>query len=145
MLRNVPAAAVASVAVTVPEVVTAELGVELSTVQYRIPDLVVLSARDVRFDDKSVTRLSALVIEVASPSTALYDRNRKKDVYAGFGIASYWIVRPDLGKPGLTAYELRRGQYRLVADVAGAEAFTTPRPFRCEIVPAALGAGPWQP
>src|SRR5712691_2002533 len=35
-------------------------------------------------------------------------RNRKKDVYAGFGIASYWIVAPSQDKPTLTAFELRR-------------------------------------
>jgi len=38
-------------------------------------------------------------------------RNRKKDVYAGFGIASYWIVAPSQDKPTLTAFELRRGPW----------------------------------
>jgi Uma2 family endonuclease len=30
-----------------------------------------------------------LVVEVASPRTRLYDRNRKKDVYQDFGIPAY--------------------------------------------------------
>ena len=36
-----------------------------------------------------------LVVEVASPRTRLYDRNRKKDVYEGFGIPTYWIIEPE--------------------------------------------------
>jgi hypothetical protein len=33
------------------------------------------------------------VVEVASPRTPLYDRNRKNDVYQGFGIPAYWVSR----------------------------------------------------
>ncbi len=39
--------------------------------------------------------------------TRLYDRNRKKDVYQGFGIPAYWIVEPDRDRPELTAFRLR--------------------------------------
>ena len=112
--------------------------------QYRIPDLVVVRNDSVGFEDKSVTRPPVLAIEIASPSTAIYDRNRKKDVYAGFGIASYWIVTPSLDKPAVTAFEHRRGRYTQVADVTGDEVFSTTRPFPVEIVPADLVAGPWQ-
>ena len=35
-----------------------------------------------------------LVIEVASPSTAGYDRREKQDTYARAGIHEYWIVDP---------------------------------------------------
>jgi Uma2 family endonuclease len=55
--------------------------------QYRIPDLVVVRIDSVGFKDVSVTKPPVLVIEIASPPTALYDRNRNKDVYAAFGIA----------------------------------------------------------
>ncbi len=119
-------------------------GVEMSKIQYRIPDIVVVRVDDIRISDLSVTRPPVLAIEVASPSTAVYDRNRKKDVYAGFGIDSYWIVKPDLDKPSLTAFELRRGRYWEVAQVAGDEAFRPTSPFPCEIIPAGLVAGPWQ-
>jgi Uma2 family endonuclease len=120
-------------------------GVEMTKYQYRIPDLVVVRAGSVGFDDVSVTKPPILAIEIASPSTAMYDRNRKKDVYAGFGIASYWIVTPSLDKPAVTAFELRRGRYREVAHVTGDEIFAATRPFRIDVVPAALVAGPWQP
>lgn len=35
-----------------------------------------------------------LVIEVASPSTAGYDRRTKQDAYARAGVREYWIVDP---------------------------------------------------
>jgi Uma2 family endonuclease len=120
------------------------LGVQISRVQYRIPDIVVVKAGEVGFKDGSTIKPPALVIEVASPSTAIYDRNRKKELYAGFGIESYWIVKPDLDKPRVTAFELSSGEYRVIAEVSGDEPFSVVKPFACEIVPAALVAGPWE-
>src|SRR5215470_11910141 len=119
-------------------------GVEMTKYQYRIPDLVVVRTDSVGFEDVTITRPPVLAIEIASPSTAIYDRNRKKDVYAGFGIESYWIVTPSLDKPAVTAFELRRGRYSEVAHVVGDEVFRATRPFGVNIVPAALVAGPWQ-
>ena len=119
-------------------------GVEMSKYQYRIPDLVVVRVGTVRFEDKSVTAPPVLAVEIASPSTAISDRSRKKDVYAGFGIPAYWIVTPSLDKPRLVAFELRRGGYQEVADVSGEEAFAATRPFPVEIVPAELVAGAWR-
>ncbi len=121
-----------------------EFGVTISQIQYRIPDIVVVRSGDVRFETASAAKAPALVVEVASPSTAAYDRNRKKDVYAGFGIASYWIVKPDVAKPSITAFELRRGAYRQIAEATADEVFKPMRPFPYEIVPSALVAGPWQ-
>jgi Uma2 family endonuclease len=125
-------------------------GVEMSPIQYRVPDLVVVRADDASFGAASVTKPPVLAIEVASPSTAVYDRNRKKDVYAEFGIASYWIVVPDLEKPKLTAYQLhmgrqRRSEYALVAEVIGTDPFRAIRPFSCEVVPAGLIPAAWRP
>jgi Uma2 family endonuclease len=117
-------------------------GIEMGKYQYRIPDLVVMRADSVGFEDKSVTSPPVLAIEIATPSTAIYDRNRTKDVYAGFGIASYRIVTPSRDKPRLVAYELRRGSYRQVADVSGDEVFKVERPFPVTIVPAELVALP---
>ncbi len=119
-------------------------GVEITMIQYRIPDVVVVRLRDINIDDKSIVKPPLIAIEVASPSTAFYDRNRKSDVYAKFGIASYWIVKPDLDKPSVTAFDLRRGVYRQLAEVTGDEVFKPMRPFPFEIVPSALVAGPWR-
>jgi Uma2 family endonuclease len=119
-------------------------GLEMSRIQYRIPDIAVVTVGDVGIDEKSATKPPVLAIEVASPSTAIYDRNRKKDVYAGFAIESYWIVRPDIHEPSLTAFELSGSEYRVLAEITGEETFRAVRPFQCEIVPADLVAGPWQ-
>ena len=119
-------------------------GVAMSRSHYRIPDLLVMRVEQFDLSAKSVSTPPELAIEVASPSTALYDRNRKKTVYAEFGISCYWIITPDADKPVLEAYELRRGSYRRVAEVRGDQVFGAVRPFVVEIVPSALVAGPWQ-
>jgi Uma2 family endonuclease len=116
------------------------VGVSMSVYQYRIPDIVALKSEDFDITAKSVARPPALAIEVASPGTALYDRNRKKDVYAGFGIPMYWIVTPDLDKPSLTVYELRDGGYVELAVVTSDEVYRADRPFTVEICPAKLVA-----
>jgi len=110
----------------------------------RLSDLVVVRADSVGFEDKTVSKAPVLAVEIASPSTALYDRNTKKDVYAGFGVASYWLVKPSLDDPRLIAFELRRGSYHQIAEVSGDEASEAARPFAVDVVPAALVAGPWR-
>jgi Uma2 family endonuclease len=116
------------------------VGVSMSVNQYRIPDVVVLKYEDFDIAAKSVTRPPVLAIEVASPSTALYDRNRKKDVYARFGIPMYWIVTPNLDKPSLTVYEPRDGGHVEQAQVTGDEVYRAERPFAVEVCPATLVA-----
>ncbi len=111
-------------------------GVSISEFQYRIPDLVVM--RREWFGREDQVRPLVLAVEVASPRTRVYDRNRKKDVYEKFGIASYWIVAPDKDRPALTAFELRDGRYEEVAQVAGDEVFETVRPFPVSVVPSRL-------
>jgi Uma2 family endonuclease len=91
-----------------------------------------------------VTRPPELVVEIASPSTAHYDRNRKKTVYAEFGIPAYWIVVPDPSKPSITAYGLTGRVYAEVGQAAGEQRFAATTPFPVDIVPAELVAGRWR-
>jgi Uma2 family endonuclease len=78
------------------------------------------------------------VVEVASPRTPLYDRNRKNDVYQGFGIPAYWIVEPDLDRPTLTVFELRSGTYEQIAHVTGDQEHRAAIPFPVTVVPSGL-------
>ncbi len=116
--------------------VLAGLGVNLNQYQHRVPDVAVVPADPT--DAFFLERPPALAVEVASPRTRLYDRNRKKQVYEQFGIVSYWIVEPDRDKPELIAFELRDGRYQEVARVGGDEAFQAVLPFPVTVTPSAL-------
>ncbi|HUA41502.1 MAG TPA: Uma2 family endonuclease [Streptosporangiaceae bacterium] len=119
-------------------------GIAMSEIQYRSPDLVVVRADTVGVADKNLTRPPELVVEIASPSTAHYDRGRKKIVYAEYGIPGYWIVVPDPDQPLLTAYRLSRGRYTEVGRAAGGQRFAATSPFPVEIVPETLVTGRWR-
>ena len=79
-----------------------------------------------------------LVAEVASPRTRLYDRNRKKEIYQGFGIPAYWIVEPSRDNSELTVFELCSGSYGQAAHVTGAEEYRAAFPFPVTITPSQL-------
>lgn len=103
------------------------------------PDIVVLR-RD-QLGGAKCTEPPMLVVEVRSPSTALFDLNLKKAAYERFGVESYWVVSPDPSSPELIVFELRDGRYEQVARVSGDEVFAAERPFPVEVVPARLVAG----
>jgi len=111
-------------------------GVNITRYQHRVPDVAAVSADSMDTVFQVVPPL--LAVEVASPRTRLYDRNRKKDVYEKFGVPSYWIVEPDSDKPDLTVFELHDGRYQQVALVVGDEAFEAARPFPVTVIPSAL-------
>jgi Uma2 family endonuclease len=111
-------------------------GVNLSQFQHRVPDVAVVRADSMETVFQVVPPL--LAVEVASPRTRLYDRNRKKEVYEQFGIPAYWIVEPDRDKPELMVFELREGRYQQVAVVARDEAFEAALPFPVTVTPSAL-------
>ena len=117
-------------------VVLPGVGVNISKFQHRVPDLAVVRADSLETVFQEIP--PDLVVEVASPRTRLYDRNRKKDVYRGFGIPAYWIVEPDRNHPELTVFELRSGTYEQTAHVTGDEEYRAAAPFAVTIVPAAL-------
>src|SRR5580692_11919292 len=101
------------------------------------PDLVVVPLDEVG-DAKFMTP-PLLVVEIRSPSTALFDLNRKKAAYEKFGVRSYWIVNPDPARPGLTVFELQDGGYFLAA--TSTQPVTVAHPFEVTIVPANLTKG----
>jgi Uma2 family endonuclease len=112
------------------------VGVNISRFQHRVPDVAVVRAGS--FETTFEETPPELVIEVASPRTRLYDRNRKKDVYQGFAIPAYWIVEPDRSRPELTVFELRSGAYLQTAHVTGDEEYLAEVPFPVAITPSRL-------
>ena len=71
------------------------IDVELGPKDVFQPDiLVLLNAHLDRIAAKRIIGAPDLVVEVASPGTATFDRLTKYDVYARAGIAEYWIVKP---------------------------------------------------
>src|SRR5580692_6848363 len=101
------------------------------------PDLVVVPLDEV--GDAEFTAPPLLVVEIRSPSTALFDLNRKKAAYEKFGVPSYWVVDPDPAAPELTVFELRDGRYFLAA--TSTQPLTVAHPFAVTIVPASLTKG----
>jgi Uma2 family endonuclease len=116
--------------------VLAGVGVNISKFQHRVPDVAVVRADSLETVFQETP--PELAVEVASPRTRLYDRNRKKDVYQAFGIPAYWIVEPDRDHPEPTVFELRKGSYEQTAHVTGDEEYRAVLPFPVTIAPSQL-------
>ena len=101
------------------------------------PDLVVVPLEEV--GDAKFTAPPLPVVEIRSPSTALFDLNRKKAEYEKFGVPSYRVVDPDPAGPELTVFELRDGRYFHAA--TSTQPVTVAQPFEATIVPASLTKG----
>jgi Uma2 family endonuclease len=104
------------------------------------PDIVVASA--IVFDETPFPSDELLLAaEVVSPSSALYDTEVKKTVYARAGVPAYWIVVPDPDAETIALAELRlsdeTGRYEYVTPYT-TTVFRTDRPWPVEIDLAAL-------
>jgi Uma2 family endonuclease len=59
------------------------------------PDLIiVLSDRSPVLTISRVEGVPSLAVEITSPSTSAYDRVRKRNLYAQYGVPEYWLVDP---------------------------------------------------
>lgn len=77
------------------------------------PDVLVLSAATAARldDDRAVTLVPDLVVEVSSPSTRSHDLVRKRRVYERHGVPTFWFV--DRQESSVTSYELGEdGRYQ---------------------------------
>ena len=76
-------------------VFAAPIDVELSPLRVVQPDvIVILSANLGIITPSRIIGAPDLVVEIASPSTAGYDRREKQDTYAEAGVREYWIADP---------------------------------------------------
>jgi Uma2 family endonuclease len=97
----------------------------------------VLIASDELLTGRDLSGAPLLAVEVASPSTQLFDRNLKKAAYERMGAAHFWLVDPLV--PELVAYALdEAGTYRVVAHGVGDDLLRLELPFPVELRPADL-------
>lgn len=95
------------------------------------PDVMVIRRQDYDPDARlsaSVTPL--LVVEVLSPSNAVFDRALKRALYQSLGVPAYWIVDPRA--PSILALRLTGGRYETEAEL-GTGSFCTDWPFPVRI------------
>lgn len=62
---------------------------------YLEPDLFMVASAGVADIPEDGFRKADLVVEVLSPSTAVYDRTTKADTYAALGVGELWLVDPE--------------------------------------------------
>lgn len=87
------------------------------------PDLTLLRRADVVPGEVPGAGACLLVVEVAD-STVLYDRNRKRVLYARAGIPEYWVV--DLQRDTVVVHHTPRGgDYEQAAEHAHGERFAS--------------------
>jgi Uma2 family endonuclease len=74
----------------------APFDVELAPDDIVQPDVIVmLNAHRDRITDSHIIGAPDLVVEVASPSTAGFDRREKQDSYARAGVPEFWVVNAE--------------------------------------------------
>jgi Uma2 family endonuclease len=98
------------------------------------PDLVVVRAGDIQGHDIEVPPL--LAVEVLSPGNRGYDLIDKREHYQRAGIASYWVIDPEVAE--LIAWELRDGAYVEVARARDDQPFEAERPYPVTVVPSKI-------
>ena len=65
-----------------------------SSATYVEPDLFYISEQTLNQMEVRRPNSADLVVEIISPSTAIYDRNTKADTYAALGVRELWLVDP---------------------------------------------------
>lgn len=77
------------------EVYMAPFDVEIADTIVVQPDvMVILNANREKVAENRVIGAPDLIVEVASPGTAGYDRREKQNIYAHAGVPEYWIADP---------------------------------------------------
>lgn len=77
------------------QVLIAPVDVELAPHMSVQPDVVVILNKSLeKITSSHIVGAPDLVVEVASPATADYDRRKKRDAYARARVSEYWIADP---------------------------------------------------
>lgn len=81
------------------------------------PDISVICDPN-KIDERGCKGAPDMVIEILSPSTALYDQNTKFDKYLEAGVKEYWLVSPDERKVHVYLFKRNEGTFRVYKDAA---------------------------
>jgi Uma2 family endonuclease len=101
------------------KVVAAPMDVRLDRDLVVQPDLIVILGGSPA-DNPNELRVVGppnLAIEILSPSTAMRDLNRKREIYERYGVEEYWII--DADRKAVTALSLVDGAYTPIRQLAG--------------------------
>ncbi|HLL68362.1 MAG TPA: Uma2 family endonuclease [Micromonosporaceae bacterium] len=101
------------------------------------PDVLVVRRDQV--GEKHLQHPPVLAVEVLSESTRSKDLLLKPTTYARSGVASFWVLDPDV--PSFLAYDLRDGKYVETAKATGDEAVTVAAPYPVVVRPSDIVAG----
>jgi Uma2 family endonuclease len=88
---------------------------------YLEPDLMYISKElQADMDPRHPTRAD-IVVEVISPSNAVYDRRTKSDTYRAMGVRELWLIDPEAKDVEVRSFEAGRSQLYKVGDVLRSE------------------------
>ena len=91
---------------------------------YLEPDLFLVATERLRTMDAGELSTADLVVEILSPSSAMYDRTAKADTYAALGVRELWLV--DIERKAIEQRVLEGGSWRAVG-------FTGAAPIRAQV------------
>ncbi len=106
------------------------------------PDVLVMRRQDVT--PERLVGTPVLIVEIASPSTARFDRTLKFERYAQAGVRQYWIVDPGSAEnsPTVAVFDLDEatGEYVLQVEASGSDRVDVDGPVPVSMTPADLVA-----
>jgi Uma2 family endonuclease len=118
------------------EVFYAPVDLDLPGGQRVEPDLVIAPIASV--GDARLSLPVLLVVELVSPSTAVWDTVAKRAAYAEAGIANYWMVDTRKGQERFTALSLPSGAREYVVAAERAEEIDAQEPVSISVPLSAL-------
>ena len=88
---------------------------------YLEPDLIYMSEElEASMDPKHWTRAD-IVVEIISPSTALYDRKTKSDTYQKMGVREMWLVDTENKQIEVRSFEVKKSAVFKIGDILRSE------------------------
>jgi Uma2 family endonuclease len=129
-----------SLALRFREVCPPDLKVVIAPFEYK-PEGEVSTQPDIMIarrpvEEKLLTRVPVLVVEVLSRGTTLTDRTAKRGLYEKQGIEHYWIVDP--AGPSIEALRLVDGEYVIATKADAGQVFEVSEPVPLSFDPAVL-------